>query len=65
MVKNTDNAQTCRTCGALVDSDMTGKHGDWHRRIEGQATAAAEEAVKVATKKAERQRRGGAQDGWR
>lgn len=34
LIKNTDNAQTCRTCGALIDSDMTNKHTAWHKELE-------------------------------
>jgi hypothetical protein len=60
MAKNTDNAQTCRDCGALVDSEMTWKHVDWHKKI----TADVEDAIKQAAKKAERRARGGATDGW-
>jgi hypothetical protein len=39
VAKNTDNAQTCRTCGALVDSEKTNVHISWHKDFDNQVLA--------------------------
>lgn len=34
MSKNTDNAQTCLTCGAIVDQTKVTVHTRWHEAFE-------------------------------